>query len=332
MGKVMIIAEAGVNHNGDLEIAKKLIDKAAECGADVVKFQTFKTEDEISKHAIKADYQKITTGDAEEGQLEMCKRLEISPKNHEVLIEHCKKRNIKFLSTPFEVGSVDVLVSLGLDTLKIPSGEINNLPYLEKIGKLKKKIILSTGMSNLGEVEKALQILQKHGTIDITVLHCTTEYPAPFKDVNLRAMVTMGQAFGLPVGYSDHTTGIEASIAAVALGATVIEKHFTLDKNMEGPDHKASIEPEELRALVSAIRNIELALGDGIKKISPVEEKNLDIVRKSIVANRPIKKGEPLTEGNITTKRPATGITPMRWHEVVGTVATRDYETDDFIK
>lgn len=325
-----IIAEAGVNHNGDLELAKKLIEKAKEAGADFVKFQTFRGEDVISKFAVKAEYQKETTG-AEESQLDMVKKLELREEDHLVLMKCCKENGISFLSTPFDLESTDLLCKLGMETFKIPSGEITNLPYLEKIAKLQKKVILSTGMSNLGEVEAAISVLNQYGTTDITLLHCTTEYPAPYEDVNLNAMLTLKQAFGLPVGYSDHTEGIEVSLAAAAMGATVIEKHFTLDKNMEGPDHKASLDPDELKALVSGIRNIEKALGTGRKKVSPAEEKNMAIARKSLIAKTNISKGEVFTEENITTKRPGNGISPMKWYEVLGTVATKDYEEDELI-
>lgn len=327
---VTIIAEAGVNHNGDMSIAKELIEKAAEAQADIVKFQTFQGKHLVSKGAEKAAYQKETT-DIQETQLDMIKKLELSLDQHHLLMAHCQKKQIQFLSTPFDLESIALLSQLGLDTFKIPSGEITNLPYLEKIAKLKKKVILSTGMSNLGEVESAVTILNKFGTTDITLLHCTTEYPAPYEDVNLRAMVTLKQAFGLPVGYSDHTKGIEVSVAAVAMGATLIEKHFTLDKNMEGPDHKASLDPEELTQLVRSIRHIEKAMGEGRKKVSTAEEKNMVIARKSIIAKTVIKKGEAFTEENLTTKRPGSGISPMRWYEVLGSVASRDYGEDELI-
>lgn len=325
-----IIAEAGVNHNGDITIAKKLIEEASTAKADYVKFQTFRGAAVISKYAQKAAYQKETT-DSEESQLDMVRKYELTLEHHKELISHCEAKSIAFLSTPFDLDSIDLLNNLGLDTLKIPSGEITNLPYLEVIAKLKKNIILSTGMSNLGEVESAVNLLQKYGTTNITLLHCTTEYPAPYEDVNLNAMLTLKQAFGLPVGYSDHTKGIEVSLAAVAMGATLIEKHFTLDKNMEGPDHKASLEPHELQQLVSSIRNIEQSMGDGKKCVSTAEEKNKAIARKSIVAKIAIKKGEVFTSENLTTKRPGDGISPMKWHEILGTVATRDYGEDELI-
>jgi N,N'-diacetyllegionaminate synthase len=331
--KTFIIAEAGVNHNGSIEIAKKMIEVAKECGADAIKFQTFKAEKIVSKYAPKAEYQKQTTGETD-SQLEMVKKLELSFGDFIALKEYCDKLNIMFLSTPFDFESIEFLNDLGLEIFKIPSGEITNLPYLEKIGKLGKKIILSTGMADLGEIEDALDILIFSGTKkeNITVLHCNTEYPTPYEDVNLLAMLTIKEAFKVKVGYSDHTLGIEVPIAAVALGASVIEKHFTLDKNMEGPDHKASLEPYELKAMIDAIRNIEKSLGDGIKKPSKSELKNKDIARKSIVAKRKIKKGEIFTEDNITVKRPGNGISPMRWYEVLGKVASRDYEEDELIE
>ena len=331
--KTFIIAEAGVNHNGNIEIAKKMIEVAKECGADAIKFQTFKAEKVISRYAPKAEYQKQTTGETD-SQLEMVKKLELSFDDFIVLKEYCDKLNIMFLSTPFDFESIDFLNDLGLEIFKIPSGEITNLPYLEKIGKLGKKVILSTGMADLGEIEDALDILISCGTKkeNITVLHCNTEYPTPYEDVNLLAMLTIKEAFKVKVGYSDHTLGIEIPIAAVALGASVIEKHFTLDKNMEGPDHKASLEPHELKAMIDAIVNIEKALGNGMKKPSKSELKNKDIVRKSIVAKREIKKGEIFTEDNITVKRPGNGISPMRWYEVLGKVASRDYKEDELIE
>ena len=331
--KTFIIAEAGVNHNGSVEIAKRMIEVAKECGADAIKFQTFKAEKVISKYAPKAEYQKQTTGETD-SQLEMVKKLELSFDDFVALKEYCDELNIMFLSTPFDFEIIDFLNDLGLEIFKIPSGEITNLPYLEKIGKLGKKVILSTGMADLGEIEDALDILISCGTKkeNITVLHCNTEYPTPYEDVNLLAMLTIKEAFKVKVGYSDHTLGIEIPIAAVALGASVIEKHFTLDKNMEGPDHKASLEPHELKAMIDAIVNIEKALGNGMKKPSKSELKNKDIVRKSIVAKREIKKGEIFTEDNITVKRPGTGISPMRWYEVLGKVAPKDYKEDELIK
>lgn len=334
MKKVFIIAEVGVNHNGDINIAKRLIDEAVRAGADAVKFQTFKAELCISKNAKKADYQAKNTGDADGSQLEMVKKLELDEKTHDELIAYAKSKNIEFLSTPFDLPSVDLLVEKGLKIIKIPSGEITNLPYLQKIGALGLKIILSTGMANLGEIEKALEILINKGTKkdNITVLHANTEYPTPFFDVNLKAMKTIKKAFGVSVGYSDHTKGIEVPMAAVALGASVIEKHFTLDRNLPGPDHKASLEPDELRAMVSAIRNIELALGSGIKAPSKSESKNINIARKSIVASRAIKKGEIFSENNLAIKRPGLGISPMRYNEVLGRVASRDFSADELIE
>lgn len=329
---IFIIAEAGVNHNGDINTAKKLIDAAVEAGADAVKFQTFKADKIVSKSARKADYQKTTT-DSQESQYDMIKKLELDEKMHFELMAHCKSRNIMFLSTPFDHDSIGLLCSMGLEIFKVPSGEITNLPYLRYIGSLKKEVILSTGMADLGEIEDALNILTAAGTEKdkITVLHATTEYPCPFDEVNLKAMQTIANAFGVRVGYSDHTKGIEIPVAAAAMGAAVIEKHFTLDKNMEGPDHKASLEPHELTAMVSAIRNIERALGDGIKRPSRSEMKNIDVARKSIVASNSIKKGDVLSEENITVKRPGTGISPMRWDELIGSAAKKDYEKDELI-
>jgi len=330
--KVFIIAEAGVNHNGSIELAYKLIDIAVESGADAVKFQTFKAENVVSKNAQKAEYQKQTT-DASESQFDMIKRLELDIDAHKKLIDYCQEKNIMFLSTPFDHESIDLLNELQLQIFKIPSGEITNLPYLRYIGSLNKKVFLSTGMSNLGEVGDALNILINAGTSkdNITVLHANTMYPTPMEDVNLNAMLTIQKEFAVAVGYSDHTLGIEVDIAAVAMGASIIEKHFTLDKGMEGPDHKASLEPEELKAMVSAIRNIEKALGSNEKILSPSEEINLNIARKSIVASCPIRKGELLSEKNISTKRPGTGISPMNWDEIIGVVATKDYQTDEAI-
>lgn len=325
-----IIAEAGVNHNGNIDLAKRMIDIASEYSVDAIKFQTFKTKNLVSKNAKKANYQNNTT-DQNESQFDMIKKLELDIKTHKELIEYCKYKNIMFLSTPFDLESIDLLNDLGLEIFKIPSGEITNLPYLEKIGKLKKKIILSTGMSTLNEIENALNVLRENGTKDITVLHCNTEYPTPMEDVNLNAMNTIKEKLNVEVGYSDHTLGIEVPIAAVSMGAKVIEKHFTLDKNMEGPDHKASLEPNELKQMVECIRNIEKALGDGIKNPSKSEMKNIDVVRKSIVAIKKIKKGEIFTEENIYIKRPGNGISPMKWHEVLGTIATKDYDEDDLI-
>lgn len=332
MSKTLIIAEAGVNHNGSVKIAKKLIDAARDCGADAVKFQTFIAEKLVSVNAQKAAYQKETTN-TDETQFQMIKELELGFKAHKELIDYCSKKGVLFFSSPFDLKSINLLVELGLETIKIPSGEITNLPYLKKIGKLKKSIIISTGMADLGEIEDALDILTSSGTEKdkITVLHCNTEYPTPYKDVNLNAMITIKKAFGVKVGYSDHTLGIEVPIAAVALGAEVIEKHFTLDKNMEGPDHKSSMEPKEFKVMVEAIRKIEKSLGNGIKRSSPSEFKNKSVARKSIVAKKPIKEGEVFTEENLATKRPGTGMSPMRWNEIIGKEAKRNFNVDEII-
>ena len=330
--RVLIIAEAGVNHNGSVQLAKKLIDKAVFSGADAVKFQTFKAKNVLSKNAPKADYQKQTTN-LRESQFDMIKRLELDERAHQELIAYCKKANIMFLSTPFDLDSVDLLNELGLQIFKIPSGEITNLPYLRRIGSLCKEVILSTGMSDLKEIGEAIKILTNAGTLkeNITVLHANTMYPTPMEDVNLRAILTIQNKFDVAVGYSDHTLGIEVDIAAVAMGATIIEKHFTLDKTMDGPDHKSSISPEELKAMVSSIRNIEKALGSSIKKPSKSEKPNITMARKSIVASKSIKKGELFTEKNITTKRPGTGISPMEWDSIIDKVAKRDYQIDDLL-
>jgi len=329
---VFVIAEAGVNHNGSIDLAKQMIDVASAAGADAVKFQTFKAKNLVSKNAQKAEYQKQMT-DAKESQFDMIKKLELDIDTHHELISYCTTKNIMFLSTPFDHDSIYMLDNLGLEILKIPSGEITNLPYLRHIGSLNKQVILSTGMADMGEIEDALDILIEAGTKkeSIIVLHANTMYPTPMEDVNLRAMVTIGNTFDIPFGYSDHTLGIEVDIAAVAMGATVIEKHFTLDKNMEGPDHKGSLEPDELVAMVKSIRNIEKALGSSIKKPSKSEKPNMAIARKSIVTNRTIKKGEILNADNLAIKRPGNGISPMRWDEVVGTVAQKDYLEDELI-
>jgi N,N'-diacetyllegionaminate synthase len=329
---VFIIAEAGVNHNGEINLAKKLIDVAIEARADAVKFQTFKADEVISSFAPMAEYQKKNLG-KEETQLEMVKELELSFEDFVELKKYCDEKGIMFLSTPFDIQSARFLKDLDLEIFKIPSGEITNYPLLREIGSYKKKVILSTGMADLGDIEDAIDVLLEFGTKreDITLLHCNTEYPTPMEDVNLRAIITLREAFKVNVGYSDHTLGIEIPIAAVALGATVIEKHFTLDKNLPGPDHKASLEPYELKAMVKAIRNIEKALGTGIKKPSKSEIKNINIARKSIVAKRNIKKGEIFTDENITTKRPGTGISPMKWNEVIGKRASRDFRKDEEI-
>lgn len=328
--RVFIIAEAGDNHNGNFQLALQLVDKAVEAGADCVKFQTFVTENVISKFAEKADYQKENTG-TDESQYEMVKKLELSFDDFRKIQIYCRKKGILFLSTPFDLDSIDFLQEINIPFWKIPSGEITNLPYLEKIAGTGKDIILSTGMSTMEEIKGAVSLLKKNGAGQITLLHCNTEYPTPFEDVNLRAIDTMKEEFGLSVGYSDHTVGIQIPIAAAAMGATVIEKHFTLDKNMEGPDHKASLEPEELKQMVSAIRAIEEALGDGIKKPSNSEKKNIEIARKSIVARKDIKKGETLTEDNLYIKRPGSGISPMRWYELIGTRAVKDFKEDELI-
>lgn len=328
--QIFIIAEAGDNHNGNFDLALQLVDKAAEAGADCVKFQTFVTENVISKFAEKADYQKQTTGE-NESQYEMVKKLELSFEQFRLIHKYCQEKNIIFLSTPFDLDSIDFLEEIQIPFWKIPSGEITNLPYLEKIAKTEKDIIMSTGMCTMEEIEAALSVLREHGAGKITLLHCNTEYPTPFEDVNLRAMQEMKKAFGVSVGYSDHTVGIAVPIAATAMGASVIEKHFTLDKNMEGPDHRASLEPEELKQMVRSIRNIERAMGSGKKQPSPSEQKNISIARKSIVAKRKIKQGEQLTEDNLYIKRPGNGISPMRWYEIIGTAAVKDFEEDELI-
>ena len=329
---VFIIAEAGVNHNGSAHLAKQLIDVASDSGADAVKFQTFKAENLVAKNTQKAEYQKQTT-DASESQFDMIKKLELDMETHKELIAYCQKKDIMFLSTPFDHESIDLLSDLGLQIFKIPSGEITNLPYLRHIGSLDKKIVLSTGMSNLKEVGDALNILINAGTSkdNITVLHANTMYPTPMEDVNLNAMLTIQKEFGVNIGYSDHTLGIEVDIAAVAMDASCIEKHFTLDKTMDGPDHKASLEPEELKAMVDAIRNIEKALGSSEKKPSPSETVNIDVVRKSIVAKTNINKGDILDENNICVKRPGSGVSPMKWDEVIGTISSKDYNADELI-
>ncbi len=330
MSRTLIIAEAGVNHNGSLEMAKKLVDAAKDCGADIVKFQTANLDSLVSKSAHMADYQKKNTG-VEESQKDMLSKLLLSFEDFIELARYCKEVGIQFLSTPFDIESIQFLNDMQ-DIWKIPSGEITNYPYLVEIGKTKKKVILSTGMAEMDEIQAAIDVLKENGTKDIKILHCTTEYPAPIKDVNLNVMQTMRESFGYPVGYSDHTQGIEVDLAAVALGATVIEKHFTLDRNLPGPDHKASLEPDELKAMVDGIRKIELALGSKEKRPSEVELKNRLVARKSIVAKKAIKAGEDLTEHNITTKRPGSGINPMRWNEVIGTKAIRDFEEDELIE
>jgi len=331
--KTLIIAEAGVNHNGDLSLARQMIDVAARAGADMVKFQTFSADRLVTRYAEKANYQQQNT-DASESQYEMLHRLELDRESHEALIQHCKKCGISFFSTAFDMLSVDFLHELGLEQFKIPSGEITNLPYLRHIGRLDKPIILSTGMSDMDEIEAALETLERAGTArgKITVLHCNTAYPTPMVDVNLNAMLTIRDQLGVAVGYSDHTPGIEVSIAAVALGATVIEKHFTLDRGLPGPDQKASLEPDELDALVSAVRNIEKAMGDGVKRPSPSELQNRAAARRSLVAARPIREGELFSEENLGVKRPGSGLSPMRWDDVVGRRAPRNFAPDEQIE
>ncbi|MCW7462976.1 N-acetylneuraminate synthase [Leptospira limi] len=331
--KTLIIAEAGVNHNGDINIAKQMIEIAKEAGADIVKFQTFQADAIASAKATRANYQ-IQNMKEDGSQLSMLKKLELDHSAHKELISYCGKVGIEFLSTAFDLKSLDLLKSLGITLWKIPSGEITNLPYLRKIGSFKEQIILSTGMSNLAEIENAISVLEKSGTErkNITVLHCNTDYPTPFEDVNLNAMNSIKSAFHVNVGYSDHTAGIEVSIAAVALGASLIEKHFTLDKNMSGPDHKASLEPKELKAMISSIRNIEKSMGNGIKVPSQSETKNITIARKSIIASKDISVGELFSEDNLTTKRPGTGISPMNWDLVIGQPAKRNFQADELIE
>ncbi len=329
--KVFIIAEAGVNHNGSIELAKQLVDKAVWAGADCIKFQTFNSKNLVSKNAQKAEYQKRTTGGTE-SQLDMLKKLELSKVQFVELRDYCNQKGIMFLSTPFDLESIDFLASIGVKTWKIPSGEITNYPFLRAIGQRKESVIMSTGMCTLDEVRDAVVVLNQFGTTDITLLQCTTEYPAPYDSVNLNAMLTLQKEFGFKVGYSDHTNGIEIPVAAVAMGASVIEKHFTLDKNMEGPDHKASLEPNELKQMVQSIRNVEVALGNGIKQPSEAEKKNIEISRKSIVAACDIKKGEVFTDVNLTAKRPGNGVSPMVWDKVLGEKALRDFMKDELIE
>lgn len=330
MKRTLIIAEAGVNHNGKIELAYKMIDEAKKAGADIVKFQTAKAHSLVSKYAEKAGYQKKTTG-SNESQLEMLERIMLPYEEFVLLKAYCEKSGISFLTTPFDIESIQFVSTL-VDFWKIPSGEVTNLPYLIEIGKSKKPVILSTGMSELKEIKDAITVLQENGTKNISLLHCNTQYPTPFEDVNLKAMQTLRDTFNVTVGYSDHTLGIEVAIAAVAMGACIIEKHFTLDKSMEGPDHKASLEPHELKRMVDSIRHIENAMGNGKKTVSKSERENRDIARKSIIAKRIIHKGEVLTEDNITTKRPGNGISPMRWFEVLGTKAIRDFKEDELIE
>lgn len=330
MKHTLVIAEAGVNHNGSLEIAKQLAQTAKKCGADIVKFQTAKLNSLVSRYAGMAEYQKMNIG-ADMSQRQMLEKLLLTYDDFVELSAFCRDIGIRFLSTPFDLDSISFLESLGCDIWKIPSGEITNLPYLERIAATHKKIILSTGMCTMEEVRAALRVLNKHGAKDVSILHCTTQYPAPFEDVNLNAMLTLRSEFKCQVGYSDHTKGIEIPIAAVAMGAAIIEKHFTLDRAMEGPDHKASLEPDELRSMICAIRNVEVALGSGEKAPSASEIPNMVVARKSIVAGTRIKKGELLTAENLTTKRPGNGISPMKWHDVLGTMAVRDFEEDELI-
>lgn len=331
MKHVMIIAEAGVNHNGSFELAKKMVDAAKEAGVDYVKFQTFNPKKLVSKFAEKAEYQKETTG-SDETQLEMLQKLTLTEDNFLSLRDYCRDVGIGFISTPFDLDSIAFLETFDMDFWKVPSGEVTNLPYLEAIARTKRKVVMSTGMCDMNEIQDAIEVLEKNGTTDITLLHCNTQYPTPYEHVNLSAMNSIRDALHKEVGYSDHTQGIEVPIAAVAMGATVIEKHFTLDKNMEGPDHKASLNPTELKQMVVAIRNIEQAIGNGLKEPSFSEMANKGVARKSIVASRSIKQGEAFSEENLTTKRPGTGISPMKWYEVIGQVAPRDFSEDEIIE
>ena len=328
---VIIIAEAGVNHNGDINLAKKLVEQAIRAVADYVKFQTFQPEKLVAYTAKKAEYQQKATAN-KESQLEMLKKLALTRNEFCELKQYCEEQQIGFLSTPFDLESIDFLEKLNIPLWKVPSGEITNYPYLIKIAHTGKPVVMSTGMCEPDEILAAINVLEKNGSGEITLLHCNTEYPTPLKDVNLYAMRTMKKMFGKKVGYSDHTKGIEVPVAAVALGACVIEKHFTLEKNMPGPDHKASLEPDELGRMVKNIRNIEIALGDGVKRVSESERKNIAIARKSIVARRNIQEGEILTEENLAVKRPGTGINPMQWMEVLGTRAVRDFKEDELIE
>lgn len=335
MSHTLIIAEAGVNHNGSIEMAKQLVEKAVEAGVDYIKFQTFKASKLVTKSAKQAEYQQRNIGSQENSQYQMLKKLELSPEEHQILIDYCHELGIKFFSTAFDFDSIEYLHSLGLGLWKIPSGEVTNYPFLKRIAAYNEKTILSTGMCDMEDVRAAVNALYKNGLSkeNLILLHCNTEYPTPFEDVNLKAMDALRKEFGVEVGYSDHTKGIEVPIAAVALGATVIEKHFTLDRTLPGPDHKASLEPDELKAMVSAIRNIEKAVGgDGTKHVSESERKNIAIARKSIVAACNIKAGEVFTEDNLTVKRPGSGISPMRWEEVIGMKAKRDFNEDELIE
>lgn len=331
MKHVCIIAEAGVNHNGSFELAKKMVDAAKEAGVDYVKFQTFNPKKLVSKFAEKAEYQKETTG-ASESQLEMLQKLTLTNDNFLNLKKYCDSIGIGFISTPFDLESIAFLETFDMDFWKVPSGEVTNLPYLEAIAKTGRKVIMSTGMCDVEDIIAAVKALEDNGTKEIELLHCNTQYPTPFKDVNLNAILTIKKATAKKVGYSDHTLGIEVPIAAVALGAEIIEKHFTLNKTMEGPDHRASLNPTELKTMVDAIRNIEQALGDSNKVVSPSETANKAVARKSIVASRDIKHGEILSAENLTTKRPGNGVSPMKWYEVVGTKAVRDFKEDEIIE
>lgn len=334
MNHTIIIAEAGVNHCGSIQMAKELIDAAKNCGVDYVKFQTTKGPEVVtSKFARMADYQKNNLRE-DESQLEMLRKILLKMDDFGELRDYCNEKDVKFMSTPFDLESVDYLAGLGMDFMKVPSGEITNLPYLRKIARLHIPVIMSTGMCSLGDIEAAMYVLTNNGLkeSEISLLHCNTEYPTPFADVNLNAMLTLKQCFGVRVGYSDHTKGIEVPIAAVAMGAEIIEKHFTLDKNLPGPDHVASLEPHELKSMVDSIRNIEMALGNGLKKVSSSEQKNISIARKSIIAACEIKKGEVFTEDNLTVKRPGNGISPMKWDEVLGKIAKRDFVEDELIE
>lgn len=331
MKHVIIIAEAGVNHNGSFELAKKMVDAAKEAGVDYVKFQTFNPKKLVSKYAEKAEYQKETTG-SDETQLQMLQKLALTEDNFLSLHDYCREVGIGFISTPFDLDSITFLETFDMDFWKVPSGEVTNLPYLEAIARTKRKVVMSTGMCDMNEIQDAIEVLEKNGTTEIILLHCNTQYPTPYEHVNLKAMNSIKDALHKEVGYSDHTQGIEVPIAAVAMGATVIEKHFTLDKNMEGPDHKASLNPSELQQMVVAIRNIEQAIGNGLKEPSSSEMANKGVARKSIVASRSIKQGEVFSEENLTTKRPGTGISPMKWYEVIGKVASRDFSEDEMIE
>ncbi len=332
MGRVIVIAEAGVNHNGDINLARKLIDEACKAGADYVKFQTGLPKNVISKYAPKAEYQKKNTGKEDDSQLEMANSFAFQYETFGKLKEYAESIGIRFISTPFDIESANYLHSIGMGLWKIPSGEITNLPYLRNIARFGEPIIMSTGMCNMSEVKEAYGVLKENGASEIALLHCTTDYPTAFEDVNLRAMESLKEEFGCEVGYSDHTRGIEVPIAAVAMGATIIEKHFTLSRELPGPDHKASLEPDELKEMVNSIRNVEKAMGDGNKEPRLSEIPNIIVARKSIVAKRKISKGEAFTEDNLTTKRPGNGISPMRWDDIIGKTANRDFDEDELIE